>query len=772
MTAKETIQTKLTALRRQSRQTGQVRLSTASLALGMEAAIHFFLAAVLAGAVILEGRAPFAVAFVGAAGSGVLGGAALLGACFGYLNLLDLSAGLQYASAAILTFAVSFAFFDWKPIRRPWVMALVAGVFNGFTGFIVLSQVGWTSAAIIRFALEAVLTVGAARAYQSLRLSSADRRVGLLVLLCTLTAALAPVFLYKEVSLGRIFSLTVLLAAAWQGGMSVGTVAGLALGASLDLAAANVPLYTLAWSAAGLTMGLLHRRKRPLAATAAALACIGSVLWTWESGLPLPLLCETFFALPLFLLLPARLLRRLGPWLGPEEAGFSDFQTLHSVRKQLESASQAFHSLCEALRGSFRPPENDNDVATVFDRAAGRVCRSCPLRERCWKEDYTTTFNAMNDATPAMVERGRARAEDFPAHFSQRCLYFSPFLAAVNEEFAALFYRRQYNARIRESRAAVCRQYDQLSGLLGAAAEELSRELAPDLIGQRRVQARAAELGLDLHAAVFRDDRGLLRVEAHGPDCQQLARPSQLSALSELLGVPLRVRQEEDGLLSLLQEEPLMAVAGVAAQKKSGETVSGDAGTYFKRPDGILFLLLCDGMGSGSAANRESSLAIRLLEEFLRAGVDTCHALATLASALALRGEENGGFTTVDLLQVDLFTGEGELFKLGAAPTYVRQGASVRRLAGSSLPAGLAEGSPAAFDRFSLHLAPGDWVVMASDGVCGAEQDQWLMDKLRSFDGPSPKDLARALLTDSSQDATDDRTVLVLRIDRRSLSTS
>ena len=35
-----------------------------------------------------------------------------------------------------------------------------------------------------------------------------------------------------------------------------------------------------------------------------------------------------------------------------------------------------------------------------------------------------------------------------------------------------------------------------------------------------------------------------------------------------------------------------------------------------------------------------------------------------LSSALALRGEETGGFTTVDLLQLDLFTGEGELFKL------------------------------------------------------------------------------------------------------------
>lgn len=118
-----------------------------------------------------------------------------------------------------------------------------------------------------------------------------------------------------------------------------------------------------------------------------------------------------------------------------------------------------------------------------------------------------------------------------------------------------------------------------------------------------------------------------------------------------------------------------MAVAGVAARKKDGETVSGDAGTYFKRSDGTLYVLLCDGMGSGPQANRESTLALRLLEQFLQAGVDTEHALVTLSSALALRGEEAGGFTTIDLLQVDLFSGDGVVFKLGAAPTYVRKGA-------------------------------------------------------------------------------------------------
>ena len=165
------------------------------------------------------------------------------------------------------------------------------------------------------------------------------------------------------------------------------------------------------------------------------------------------------------------------------------------------------------------------------------------------------------------------------------------------------------------------------------------------------------------------------------------------------------------------------------------------------------------------AARRESDLAVRLLEPFLQAGISARRALATLSGALALRGEDTGGFTTVDLLQVDLFTGEGELFKLGAAPTYVKQGAGVSRLTGASLPAGLGDGPPT--DRFTLKLVPGDTVVMVSDGVCASGEDDWLRRRLEGFDGASPKDLARELITDAPQDSTDDRTALVIRIERR-----
>jgi len=217
-----------------------------------------------------------------------------------------------------------------------------------------------------------------------------------------------------------------------------------------------------------------------------------------------------------------------------------------------------------------------------------------------------------------------------------------------------------------------------------------------------------------------------------------------------------------------VQSEPFMAVAGIAARKKDGETVSGDAGTWFKRPDGRLYVLLCDGMGSGLAANRESGLAVRLLEQFLKAGVETENALLILNSALSLRGEEEGGFTTVDLLQLDLFTGQAEIYKFGAAPTYVKKRDGVQRITGTSLPAGVSAQGNIRPDRTRLRLEPGDGVLMGSDGICGSGEDDWVRKKLMTFGADSPKELARELIADGPEEGgTDDRTALVVRLAHR-----
>lgn len=260
-----------------------------------------------------------------------------------------------------------------------------------------------------------------------------------------------------------------------------------------------------------------------------------------------------------------------------------------------------------------------------------------------------------------------------------------------------------------------------------------------------------------------------------GPDLAPLRKEEERATLSSLLKVSLHAAKEESPIgtgehLVFTQAEPLQAIMGAAARQKGGETVSGDAGGLLRTPEGLLYVMLCDGMGSGPAASRESKLAVRLLEQFLRAGVQAETALKTLNAALALRSEEEGGFTTVDLLELDLFTGAAALYKFGAAPTYLRRGPSVSRITGVSLPAGLTDGERIAPDITRLQLESGDVVVMVSDGVVDQREDQWLRDALAAFDGESPKDLARDLVSTNVDEhgPQDDRTALVVRLSARS----
>ena len=120
-------------------------------------------------------------------------------------------------------------------------------------------------------------------------------------------------------------------------------------------------------------------------------------------------------------------------------------------------------------------------------------------------------------------------------------------------------------------------------------------------------------------------------------------------------------------------------------------------------------------------------------------------------------------------MRVDLFTGATAVYKYGAAPTYVKKGNTVQRITGSTLPAGLSPVQGAAPDVSRFSLEPGDCVLMVSDGVAGGEGDVWLRERLRSFQGESPKELARILIEEGQRrvGSGDDRTAILLRLERR-----
>ena len=82
-------------------------------------------------------------------------------------------------------------------------------------------------------------------------------------------------------------------------------------------------------------------------------------------------------------------------------------------------------------------------------------------------------------------------------------------------------------------------------------------------------------------------------------------------------------------------------------------------------------------MGSGKQAQAESTLVVDLLEKLLEAGFSReKSALKLMNSAMVISaGEES--YSTVDFATIDMYTGELELTKTGAAPSFIKSGKKV-----------------------------------------------------------------------------------------------
>ncbi len=633
----------------------------------LNCAARGLLAALLAGARLFGGFAPFAVGAVAAAGAGREGLAALVGAIIGAVLFLDFSHALRTAACCILLFTANRAFRELRAYRRPYFLPLLTAGLTLSVESIYAIRSG--SAAEIAFCLLTVLLsalyAGCARVVLTDGGTWRSHPAASLTVLLGVLTALAGPQLRSGFAPGRIAAAAAVLLLVFGRERGEGLSAALCIGLAVDLAAPQAGfLHTAGYGFAALLTSLPPRGSRIRAAGTFALS--GALF-----ALPLGgtrgavLLYECLAGTLAFLLLPARALHALRGEL-PEE----DAEEESGLRRRLNETSAAFRELFDGVTRAAPPPEEN--PAVIYDRAAEAVCRDCALRERCWVLEYNRTYTALSDATGALLSRGEGTGADFPAYFSDRCIRFPSFLDAVNAELRAFLLRRQYHRQLVAANARAAGQYAQLSELLLQAAE----------------------------------------------------RPASAPAAS----MPYRI--------------------GMTLRPKAGERVSGDSAATFETPAGKLCLLLSDGMGSGEAARRESAMAVRLIERFLRAGIDAQPALRTLNGALDLRAEASDSFTTIDLLTLGLKNGEGELYKYGAAPSYVKQGARVYRIACSSLPAGLA-GEALPPETTHIRLVRGSFFVMVTDGVADAGDDAWLQQMLAEWTGESPQQLVAAILAES-----------------------
>ena len=123
-----------------------------------------------------------------------------------------------------------------------------------------------------------------------------------------------------------------------------------------------------------------------------------------------------------------------------------------------------------------------------------------------------------------------------------------------------------------------------------------------------------------------------------------------------------------------------------------------------------------------------------------------------------LKREDVESVSTLDVMCVDLYSGETVFLKAGAAPSYILSDGKVSRVEMPSMPIGILDG--VSFAKKETVLSKGDAVIMVSDGAC-AMKDGHIMKALSEFSGGSAQELAEKVLKSSGK-KTDDSTVLAV----------
>ena len=738
----------------------------------------------LAQGTVLGEWSPFGIAFSAALGASEGATFGIVGTILGYLRTMNLSNGLKYIAICILIYTSAFIFRGTSLMKRSWFMPLCGTISTAAVGLVFVLDAGFPLIDTVFFISEAALVLLGTCAYQfyfnpdiefntsSTTSGSVFMGISLVLLISSLLLPLCNIELIAGATLGRSLAILFIMVYSYYGGIAAGSCAGVISGLTIGIAHSS-PSYCAIYGFSAITSAIFASSGKLLYTVVYLIANAAATFWI-TAGEEISILYEAFFASVPFLL-TGEIFSDI-PMLtdsSHKSTGKVIRRTRDFTQKRLALAGCAFAQLSDMLSSVFSSEhENIENIASVFDHPASRVCRKCKLSSACWEKDYISTRDALNSVTGAMKERGRICASDFPLHFTSRCIHIEDFLNEVNRELLAFQYRRQFRHRIEESRKIICRQYRGMSEIFEKLSSDLSHQPKFDFRAESRLERILSEISPTPRVCVFRDCARHLHIQIEGGDLSTLSEKSDeyLSAFSEVLGISLTLSnytKTPDGeLFSARQTEPFSARIGTAVGKKENSPLSGDSGSFFKLEDGRLCVILSDGMGSGRQAAAESASAIRMLEHFLKAGIAPSLALTTINSALVVKNSDSGSFTTLDFMCVDLFTGECDFYKYGSSPSYIKRGKHIRRILSSSLPAGVpgTVDSPPVATHIKLHF--GDAVVLASDGIADSSDDIWLQELLGNYSDTNAKDLATAMVNSavSRYGKSDDMTAIVICI--------
>ncbi|MDR1629679.1 MAG: serine/threonine-protein phosphatase [Oscillospiraceae bacterium] len=727
---------------------------------------------------IFGGLSPLGIAFVAAVETQNLP-AALLGSIAGYLIGNTSLGALRYIAAVAIAAIASFAL---KKVIGYTLPAVQAGLLSLgatlATGMAILFTGSVTVPNTALYLSEALIAGGATyffkKTFETLQAKKSLKYIKPSLLTCVLMTFgfLLLSFSWLQIggiSVARVVACFVVLLAACYSKEFGGAIAGIASGISLSLTGGMGHLLS-GYAAGGLLAGLFGQYGRFPAALcfmAANAVCAFTAQDTQMAALSI---IETAIASVILIFMPAKLRQRAEEFFSPTMATPGGEGYKNMLRFKLSTAATAIGDITNSINAASRIINKlaASDQNAIFEAVQNDVCASCVRKSSCWDYNHEKSSEAFGAMAATLSAGEKLRKENIPNHFAGNCRKIDELLEHFEEKFREHTAKSNFEGKVSELRSVASEQFKAVSSML----ENLTQEFTKDLIFNHDA-ADSAKVALESVGVnvgelfAFVDETGHMLVQALcGPRRRRVTNKAVTSALYDATGIefdaPVVIEADSgQSMLLFCEKTSFQVTTGSSQYIGEGQRHCGDAFDYFLDGRGSYITLLSDGMGTGPRAAVDGSMTSSLSSRLVKAGFDYDSVLKTVNSALMVKSKEES-LSTLDVLSVNLYSGEASFLKAGAAASFIYRDGKTMKIECASLPLGILK--DVEFQRVSGKLQDGDIVITASDGAAPLSKEiitQELQEREDRSAGELAGALARQARNAGKNSKVDDITVIV-----------
>lgn len=455
--------------------------------------------------------------------------------------------------------------------------------------------------------------------------------------------------------------------------------------------------------------------------------------------------------------------------LSRSEQAFADTSAIPLRAKEISAAVENLGDCVNTVRKALLPMVTPQLTTALFN-AGQKVCSGCEIKESCINSIRKST-DAHYEKIAAALNENRLDSSDFPENFENTCYHSEQMKNAVKQAYFVYCTNINSQNKISRLQEITGNQLKNFGSIIAPLCASAINSGAVSSKNSRACAVCAREMGIEVDSARLCTNRA-----GHEYFNLTFKKPKDNFNVTKLtenlrretgfeLDFPTLVQKDENYTLIFKQKPKVSFKIAAAVKPAASDSVSGDYYRSFRDSFSRQVVLLSDGMGTGTRAAVDSAFTCETLCNLLKAGLDVKTAASAVNCAMLMKSADES-LATVDLFIADPVNSTLEIYKCGAAPSFIFRSGRVSVLEAESAPVGILDKVDMA--RSEISLSRGDVYLTVSDGVAG-ESWGWISAELKAFSAESPARIAKHVLQCACDrmlgKRADDMTVIALVVE-------